>query len=78
MERRTPVNRRIVETRMKQTLEEYLQRCIDYLSKMSDKGMLNGLGELMAPGMKQFVKTNLRKETIQLLEFYKAYPIESH
>lgn len=77
MEQCTPVNRQIVETRMKQPLEDYLQQCIDRLSKMSDKGLLNGLGELMDSEMKQFVRTKLRQETIRLLEFYKAYPIES-
>ena len=75
MNQRTPVNRQIIEERMGQVLEDYLQRCIEHLSQMSDKGMLNGLGELMNPEMKQFVKTKLRKETIQLLEFYKACPI---
>lgn len=76
MSQRTPVNRCIVEERMEMSLENYLQKCIDRLSKMSDKGMLNGLGELMDDKMKKFVQTRLRSETIQLLEFYKACPIE--
>lgn len=77
MNQRTPVNRAIVEMRMGMKMEDYLQRCIDTLNEMSDKGMLNGLGELMDNETKRFVKTRLRKETIQLLEFYKMCPIEA-
>lgn len=77
MENRTPINRKVVEQRMGKPLEAYLQDCIDCLNSMSDRGMLNGLGELMDDDMKKFVKTKLRKETIQLLEFYKLCPIEA-
>lgn len=72
---RTPINSEIVEKRMACSLEEYIQKCIDKLSSMSDKGLLNGLGELMNDDMKKFVRTKLRTETIQLLEFYKFCPI---
>lgn len=37
--------------------------------------MLNGLGELMDEEMKRFVRTELRKEAISLLMFYKEFPI---
>ena len=77
MENRTPINRKVVEQRMGKSLEAYLQDYIDRLNSMSDRGMLNGLGELMDEDMKKFVKTKLRKETIQLLEFYKLCPIET-
>ena len=77
MENRTPINRKVVEQRMGKPLEAYLQDCIDRLNSMSDRGMLNGLGELMDDDMKKFVKTKLRKETIQLLEFYKLCSIEA-
>ncbi len=77
MENRTPINRKVVKQRMGKSLEAYLQDCIDRLNSMSDRGMLNGLGELMDEDMKKFVKTKLRKDTIQLLEFYKLCPIET-
>jgi hypothetical protein len=75
MEKRTPVNKSIVESRMKMPLGEYLQQCIDLLESMSDKGLLQGLGELMENSMKQFVKNKMRSETISLLKFYKEFPI---
>jgi hypothetical protein len=57
------------------SLEGYIKKCIDQLESMSDRGMLNGLGELMDGGMKKFVRTKLRTETISLLKFYKDFPI---
>ncbi len=75
MERRTPINKNLVEFRMKMPLDEYLQQCIDQLERMSDKGLLQGLGELMEDDIKQFVKNKLRSETISLLKIYKEYPI---
>ena len=76
MNNKTPLNKYIIETRMKMPLADYLQKCIDTLESMSDKGMLNGLGELMDEEMKQFVRIKLRTETIILLKFYKQFPIK--
>lgn len=75
MEKRTPVNKNIVESRMKMPLAEYLQQCIDLLESMSDKGLLQGLGELMEISLKKFVQTKMRSETISLLKFYKEFPV---
>jgi predicted nucleotidyltransferase component of viral defense system len=75
MNNKTPINKSIVETRMAMPLADYLQKCIDTLEGMSDKGMLNGLGELMDEDMKKFVRTKLRTETITLLKFYKQFPL---
>ncbi|MCE1156127.1 MAG: nucleotidyl transferase AbiEii/AbiGii toxin family protein [Bacteroidales bacterium] len=75
MQRQTPVNKEIVEARMEMPLADYLQKCIDHLESRSDRGILNGLGELMDEDMKKFVRTKLRTETISLLRFYKEFPI---
>ena len=75
MDKRTPINKNIVESRMKMPLTEYLQQCIDLLESMNDKGLLQGLGELMEDSMKKFVQTKMRSETISLLKFYKEFPI---
>ncbi len=77
MDRQTPVNKNIVEDRMNMSLADYLQKCIDQLKSMKDKGLLQGMGELMDVDMKSFVRTNLRSEAIGLLEVYKKYPILS-
>ena len=75
MEKRTPINKYIVESRMKAPFAEYVQQCIDLLESMNDRGLLQGLGELMDSSMKKFVQTKMRSETISLLKFYKEFPI---
>jgi hypothetical protein len=56
-------------------LVTHYETLIDHLESMSDRGMLNGLGELMDEDIKKFVRTKLRTETISLLQFYKEFPI---
>lgn len=75
MSRNTPINPEIVEKRMEMPLADYFQKCIDKLDSIGDKGLLNGLGELLDDDMKKFVRTKLRSETIQLMKFYKEFPI---
>ena len=76
MQKQTPINKEIVEKRMEMSLSnDYMQKCIDHLESVSDRGILNGLGELMDEDMKKFVRTKLRTETISLLRFYKEFPI---
>lgn len=75
MNRKTAVNASIIEVRMGMPLADYLGKCIAVLEKISDRGMLNGLGELMDEDMKKFVRTRLHTETITLLRFYQQFPI---
>jgi len=75
MTHRTPVNEGIVESRMKIPLADYLQLCIDRLESVSNRGLLQGMGELMDDEMKKFVRTKLRTETIGLMKLYKEFPI---
>jgi hypothetical protein len=44
------------------------------LEQVSDKNIMNGLGELTDGEIKKFAKTKLRKETISLLGFFKTFP----
>ncbi len=75
MKNRTPINKNLVETRMNSALTDYLQLCMDMLQKKSDKGMLDGLGELMDEETKKFVRYKLRTDTIELMRFYQQFPI---
>jgi hypothetical protein len=75
MQRQTPINKNIVESRMKTSLGQYIEACIQLLEGMSDKGLLQGMGELIDNKMKRFVRVELRSEVIRLLKFYKDYPI---
>ena len=51
---------------MKMPFTEYLQKCINQLMVMSDTGLLQGLGKILDPVMKKFVRTRLRTETLNL------------
>ena len=75
LQSQTPINAAIVESRMGVPLHEHLQCCIDTLEKVSDKTVMNGLGELTDGDIKKFAKTKLRKETISLLSFFKEFPL---
>ena len=52
MQNRIPLNKEIVEKRMKTDLADYLQRCIDTVEKMNEKRILSGLDDLMGLGSK--------------------------
>ena len=75
MKNQSPVNKDIIESRMGMPYADYIQKCIDQLESINDKGLLHGVGELMDNEMKKFVRKKLRTETIGLLKFYKDYPI---
>lgn len=62
------VNHEIVERKMGFPYRECLEKCIEALEKMSDRGILSGLGELLTAQQKVWVKQKLRTETIFLLK----------
>lgn len=75
MQRNTPLNKRIVEYRMKVELAVYLENCINLLESLKSMRLLDGLGELMNTEMKRFVRNKLLYDTITLLRFYRDFPI---
>ncbi|GAP72046.1 hypothetical protein SAMD00024442_22_40 [Candidatus Symbiothrix dinenymphae] len=75
MSRQTPINQEIVEQRMVKSLPNYLQECIDAMENLPNKSLLDGLGELVNPDIKAFIRNKLRTETITLLKFYKEFSI---
>ncbi len=76
MNRHTAVNPKIIEQRMKKSLSDYLQDCINTIENLPNKNLLDGLGELVNPELKTFIRNKLRLETIALLRFYKELPIK--
>ena len=63
-----PINREIIERRTKMAFMDFLQKCIDALEKMTDRGILAGMGELLDEKLKTWARTKLRMETIFLLK----------
>jgi len=45
------------------------------IENLPNKSLLDGLGELVNPELKPFIRNKLRRETITLLKFYKEFPI---
>ena len=64
---RYPINRKIVEARSGLSFDEFLLRCITQLEKISDRHILDGLGELLSGSQKDRAKVKLRQKTIALL-----------
>ena len=75
MQRRTPLNISIVESRMEMPLSDYLQKCNIRLQSINRNVLLRGMGELMDENVKIFVRTKLHSEIIGLFELYKKFPI---
>lgn len=75
MQKQTPVNKSIVESRMEMPFTDYLQKCIEHLESISDKELLHGMGELMDNKIKKNIQMKMRPEVIELLKFYKKFPI---
>lgn len=63
-----PINKEIVERRTGMFFKDFLYKCIDTLEKMSDRGILAGMGDLLDEKQKIWAKANLRKDTIFLLK----------
>jgi predicted nucleotidyltransferase component of viral defense system len=63
-----PINEIIIEKRTGMSIQQFLQKCIDSLEAMSDRGILSGMGELLDAKQKAWAKEKLRSETIFLLK----------
>jgi hypothetical protein len=48
-------------------MQQFLQKCIDELEGMSDRGILSGIVELLNAKQKLWAKEKLRSDTIFLL-----------
>jgi len=65
---RSPVNKKIVENRSGLPFHELVNQCIDQLEKTDNRRILQGLGELLTPKQKDWVRENLKEEAIALLK----------
>lgn len=74
LKERTSVNKAIVESRIGMPIEGYLDKCIESIQGLSEKNLINGLGELTEGEMKDFVRHGLQDELITLLTMFKAFP----
>lgn len=62
------INSAIVEMRAKMPLKRVIEKSITSLEKMSNRRILDGLGELLTPGQKDWARAKLREDTIFYLK----------
>ncbi|MCC6962535.1 MAG: nucleotidyl transferase AbiEii/AbiGii toxin family protein [candidate division Zixibacteria bacterium] len=63
-----PINKTIVEQRAKMPFKELLEKCVTALEKLSNKKILEGIGELLADDQKAWARANLKTDTVFLLK----------
>lgn len=63
-----PINEGIVKKRTGMKLKEFLEKCINLLEKLPERGILAGMGELLGEKTKIWVKKNLKKDLLFLLK----------
>ena len=62
------INKQLVEDRAKMPFKEVVAKCIESLEKMSNRRILDGLGELLSNPQKDWARAKLRTDTIFLLK----------
>jgi predicted nucleotidyltransferase component of viral defense system len=68
LQNRFPINQEIIQERSKMPFDEFLRRCISQLEKLSNRHILDGVGEFLTPSQKDWAKAKLREDTISLLK----------
>jgi predicted nucleotidyltransferase component of viral defense system len=68
LRQRFPINREIVQERSGMSFDAFLQTCIGQLEKMSNRKILDGVGEFLTPSQKDWAKSKLREDTISMLK----------
>jgi len=62
------INKEIVEKRTEMKFTDYLKKCIEFVENISNQGILSGMGELINEKQKDWVKSELKKNTVFLLK----------
>lgn len=65
---RFPVNKKIVEQRSGMAFDEFVASCVKKLEGLSNRRILDGVGELLSGSQKDWAKAKLKEETISLLK----------
>jgi len=75
MQRRVNLSKAILDLRLQGSFEDYIEDCIRAASRVSPTRILDGMGELLKPDLKTWVKTNLASEFVSLARMYKEMPL---
>lgn len=67
------INENVIKERVSKTKKEYLLDCIEFIEKLNDRQILQGLGELIETEKeKAWIKNHLKAETIFMLKNYQS------
>jgi hypothetical protein len=75
MKQRVYLQGPILDLRLKVSFDAYIEQCIDVVSGIGPTRILDGMGELLDPGLKTWVKANLVAEFVSLAGMYKEMPL---
>jgi predicted nucleotidyltransferase component of viral defense system len=68
LQHRFPINREIIQERTQMSMDEFIETSINQLEKLSNRRILDGVGEFLTASQKDRAKAKLREETIALLK----------
>lgn len=68
------INEHIVLERTGLSVSEYARHCVDMIKGLKPSVMMQGLGEVLEPKLKSFVRTRLLDETSTLLQMFASFP----
>ena len=71
MKQRLVLRKSILDLRLKGTFEDYMGKAIEAVTAISGNRILDGIGELLDPELKKWVKTDLTSEFASLAAMYK-------
>lgn len=71
-EKHWEIDAEVIRIRTGKAVGEYLAVCIAVIERIKDNQILQGMGELLSPSEKAWVKTKLRAEVMFLLRNYQA------
>jgi len=71
MKQRLVLRKSILDLRLKGTFEDYMDKAIEAVTAISGNRILDGIGELLDPELKNWVKTDLISEFASLAAMYK-------
>lgn len=71
LKNRFPINKEIIEARSGISFDSMLDKWISQLENLTNRKILDGIGEFLTPRQKDWAKEKLRQETIALLQLRK-------
>ena len=62
------INKEIVEERTEMKFDAYLRKCVKFIEKLPERGILSGMGELLDEKQEVWVKTKIKDDVLFLLK----------